>query len=113
MRLDDKTRATLGTYPLYSQDGKKGEAVAVMRLFITGTAATFYITEGNPETGELFGVSNMEREGWRLGYFYLPELEALNMYGGLVHLEYDADFVPTKLKDIPEVADGLAYLWND
>lgn len=85
--LTPKDREALSKYPLYSQDGKQGEAVAVVRLFITGTAATYYITEANLTTGELFGVSNLEREGFRYGYFYLPELEDLNLYGGTVHVE--------------------------
>ena len=42
--LTPKEREALSKYPLYSQDGKQGEAVAVVRLFITGTAATYYIT---------------------------------------------------------------------
>ena len=45
--LTPKDREALSKYPLYSQDGKQGEAVAVVRLFITGTAATYYITEAN------------------------------------------------------------------
>ena len=118
MKLDDNTRAALNTYPLYSQDGKRGEAVAVARLFITGTAATYYILEGNTKTGELYGVSNMERhadgsETWTYGYYYLPELEELNLYGGLVHVAADADFTPTKLADIPEIAEALAELWKN
>lgn len=110
----DKQRDALRGYPLYSQDGKKGEAVAVVRLFITGTAATFYILESNLETGELFGVSNMEQgEGWTYGYFSIEELESLDMYGGAVHTEVDTHFTPAKLKDIPELAEGLAWLWGD
>lgn len=112
--LTDKQRDALSKYPLYSQDGKKGEAVAVVRLFITGTAATFYILEANLSAGELYGVSNMERgEGWTYGYYSLEELAALNLYGGTVHTEVDAHFTPTPLKDIPELSEGLAWLWNN
>ena len=105
-------------YPVYSQDGKKGDAVALFRLFITGTAATFYILEGEPcgeydgrENWDLFGVSNMETEGWRYGYYSLAELEGLNLYGGLVHLEADEHFKPTALKDIAEVVADLSEIW--
>lgn len=112
-------RALLEKYPLYSQDGKKGEAVAVLRLFITGTAGVFYILEGAPyegengETWELFGLSNLEQgEGFRYDYFNLAELEALNLYGGLVHVERDADFVPCKLAEIAEVANGCSDMWQ-
>ena len=110
--LTQKAREALGQYPLYSQDGKRGEAVAVVRLFITGTAATYYITEANLETGELFGVSNLEREGFRYGYFYLPELEELSLYGGAVHVEADRAFIPTALKNIPGVARDMADIWK-
>lgn len=111
--LNDKHREVLKAYPLYSQDGKKGEAVAAIRLFVTGTSATFYILESNLETGELFGVSNMEQgDGWTYGYFSLDELESIDMYSGTVHTEVDAHFTPTKLKDIPEIAQDLARLWK-
>ena len=110
--LTQKEREALGKSPLYSQDGKQGEAVAVVRLFITGTAATYYITEANLETGELFGVSNLEREGFRYGYFYLPELEELSLYGGVVHVEADRAFIPTALKNIPGVARDMADIWK-
>lgn len=118
--LTGAVRDELSKYPLRSQDGKGGDAVAVMRLFITGTGATFYILEGEPygeyegrENWELFGVSNMERgEGWRYDYFSLAELEGLNMYGGLVHLERDRHFTPTPLREIPEVVPSLTDLWK-
>lgn len=111
--LNDQHRKVLKQYPLYSQDGKKGEAVAIMRMFVTGTPATFYITEANLESGELFGVSNMEQgDGWVYGYFSLDELESIDMYSGTAHTEVDAYFTPTKLKDIPELAEGLAWLWK-
>lgn len=111
--LTKKQREALKGFPLYSQDGKKGEAVASVRLFITGTAATFYITEANLETGELFGVSNMEGGSWTYGYFSLDELVGLSLYGGTVHTEADAHFTPARLQDIPELAEGLTWLWED
>ena len=118
--LTPELREQLAKYPLYSQDGKGGEAVAVCRLFLTGTAAVFYITEGEPygeyegrENWELFGVSNLERgEGFRYDYFSLAELEGLNLYGGLVHLERDATFTPRPLREIPELVADLSELWK-
>lgn len=118
--LTDDAREQLSKYPLYTQDGKGGEAVAVLRLFLTGTAAVFYITEGQPcgeyegrENWELFGVSNLERgEGWRYDYFSLGELESLNLYDGLVHLERDTKFTPRPLRDIPELVADLSELWR-
>ena len=117
--LTGERRELLGRYPVYSQDGKRGDAVALFRLFLTGTGATFYILEGEPsgeydgrENWELFGVSNMERDGWRYGYYSLAELEGLNLYGGAVHLEADGDFKPTPLRDISEVAADLSPIWE-
>lgn len=111
--LTSKQREALKGFPLYSQDGKKGEAVASVRLFITGTAATFYITEANLDAGELFGVSNMEGGSWTYGYYSLEELAGISLYGGTVHTEADAYFTPSKLKDIPELAAGLSWLWAE
>jgi len=118
--LTPALREEFKKYPLYSQDGKGGEAVAVCRLFITGTAATFYILEGEPygeydgrENWELFGVSNMEQgEGFRYDYFSLAELEGLNLYGGLVHLERDEHFTAKPLREIREVVPSLSELWK-
>lgn len=117
MKLNEKTRQAIAAYKLYSQDDKRGDAIATARLYITGTPATFYILEANLQTGELFGVSNMEKHGdgrafWSYGYYYLPELEELELYGGLLHLEADADFTPTALRDIAEVVPDLADNWE-
>lgn len=118
--LTAEVRRQLERQPLYSQDGKGGEAVAVMRLFITGTAATFYIIEGQPngeyegrENWDLFGVSNMEQgEGFRYDYFSLAELEGLNLRDGLIHVERDRWFTPKPLREIAEVVPSLSELWK-
>lgn len=119
--LNTEARDLLSKRPLYSQDGKGGEAVAVLRLFLTGSAATSYILEGEPagaddqgrEDWTLYGVSNLgEADGFRYGYFDLAELEGLNLYGGLVHLERDEYFKPTPLKGIAEVVPSLSEFWN-
>lgn len=117
--LNAERRELLAKYPLYSQDGKKGEAVALFRLFLTGTAAVWYILEGEPcgeyegrENWELYGVSNLEREGWRFGYFSLSEIEGLNLYGGLVHAEADAEFTPTPLREIAEAWPDIDAIVN-
>ena len=117
--LTKERRELLSKYPVYSQDGKKGDAVALFRLFVTGTSATFYILEGEPageydgrENWELFGVSNMEQDGWTYGYYSLAELEGLNLYGGLVHLEADEHFKPTPLREVREVVRDLSQIWK-
>lgn len=117
--LTKARRELLSKYPVYSQDGKRGDAVAVLRLFITGTSATFYILEGEPageydgrENWELFGVSNMEADGWSYGYYSLAEMEGISLYGGLVHLEADEHYKPTRLRDIAEVVPDLSPIWK-
>ena len=118
--LTPALREEFKKYPIYSQDGKKGEAVALCRLFITGTGATFYIIEGEPageyegrENWELFGVSNMEQgEGFRYDYFSLAELENLNLCHGLVHVERDEHFTACPLREIAEVVPSLSEIWN-
>ena len=117
--LTKARRELLSKYPIYSQDGKRGDAVAVLRLFITGTSATFYILEGEPageydgrENWELFGVSNMEADGWSYGYYSLAEMEGISLYSGLVHLEADAQFKPKRLRDIAEVVPDLSPIWK-
>lgn len=119
--LTPQRRKLLEEYPLYSQDGKKGDGVALFRLFLTGTPTTFYIMEGEPcgeydgrENWDLYGVSNLgEADGFRYGYFSLAELEGLNLYDGLLHLEADAGFTPTPLRDIAEVSEALKSLWEN
>lgn len=114
--LNDSSRALLAKYPLYSQDGKKGEALAVLRLFLTGTDAAIYILEAEPQGADflLFAVTSMTIGGrWEYGYYSFNELAKLNAYGGAVHVAQDMFFKPTRLADLPDVADGLKYLWTD
>lgn len=105
-------------YPIYSQDNKQGDALAWLKLIITGTDATYYILEAKQygeyqgrENWELYGVCNMGGT-FRYGYFCLAELEALDMYGGLVHVEAVPDFEPRQLSAIPEVVADLSDLWG-
>ena len=37
---------SLKKFPLYSQDGKKADAVVVAKYFFPATALTWYVTEG-------------------------------------------------------------------
>ena len=116
--ITGKVRDIAEQYPLYSQDNKQGDALAWCKIIITGTNATYYILEGKPygeyegrENWELYGVCNMGG-AFRYGYYCLGELEALNMYGGLVHAERVEDFTPCALSAIPEVVADLSELWE-
>ena len=105
-------------YPMYSQDNKQGDALTWLKLIITGTDATYYILEAEQygeyegrENWQLYGVCNMGGS-FRYGYFCLGELEALNMYGGLVHVEAVQDFEPCALSSLPEVVADLSDIWK-
>lgn len=65
---------------------------------------TWYALEYDSESREFFGlVSGHETE---FGYFGLDELEGLRLMYGL-SVERDLYFSPTKIGDIPELAEWL------
>lgn len=66
------------SYPLYSQDGKKGDALALYHLFIG--SADWYVTEGSREGDgvTLFGLVNMGGNV-EMGYFSLSEMESIKV----------------------------------
>jgi hypothetical protein len=89
--------------PLYSQDGKGGKAMAMVKFFISSW--TWYATEGEPVKDsfgaeidfKFFGlVEGFEKE---LGYFVLSELEEVTGPMGLP-IERDLYFKPTPLSKI-------------
>ncbi len=95
--------------PLYSQDGKGGQAVAYVKYFTPSSSWTWYATEGEPvldESGQevdfkFFGlVDGHDRE---LGYFVLSELESVCGPMGLP-IERDLWWRPKTLAEIaPEM----------
>ncbi len=95
--------------PLYSQDGKGGEAIVHVKFFTPDSSWTWYVTEGEPVLDEsakevdfrFFGlVDGHEKE---LGYFMLSELEEVRGPMGLP-IERDLYFQPKKLEEIaPEM----------
>lgn len=101
--------------PLYSQDGKGENAIAVVKFFNPTGAGTWYASEGSPicpvhdaydcticpiDTWTdflFFGVIDLlERE---LGYFKLSELSNFKGRMGL-GIERDMSFDPTPLKNL-------------
>ena len=89
-----KIEDALEQYPLYSQDGKGRQAVAVCKLELTGTPWAWYVLEGERTeideatakeagikagpTWQLFGiVCSPTTPGGEYGYFLLAELEAI------------------------------------
>lgn len=101
------------SYPLYSQDGKKGDALALYHLFIG--SADWYVTEGSREGDgvTLFGLVNMGGNV-EMGYFSLSEMESIKVPVPVhiegdngksetqffAYIEKDLYFEPTKLKDL-------------
>lgn len=106
----EEIKKQLEKYPLYSQDGKRKEAVAVVKLFLPQGAWTWYVMEANLETGELFGICVNGEGDVEYGYFSLQELTSIRTRLGL-GIERDASFKPTQLKDIDD-ANVKKFLSN-
>lgn len=95
--ITKKIENELAKYPLYSQDGKGKEAVAICKFFLQGF--TWYVLEAqkNDNDYEFFGiVDGLEKE---YSYFSLSQLQSLRGRWGLT-VERDMYFKPTKVKDI-------------
>ena len=87
-------------YPLYSQDGKKKDAVAVAKFFLPISSWTWYMLEADLQEGIAFGiVINGSGEG-EYGYFSLNELQDMKVTKFQLTVERDIYFEPTKLSDI-------------
>ena len=83
--------------PLYSQDGKGDEALALVKFFTPYSSWTWYATEYDPVERVFFGlVDGLEKE---LGYFSLDELESVKGPLGL-SIERDIYFEPTRIKEL-------------
>ena len=68
---------------LYSQDGKKADAVVVAKYFFPATALTWYVTEGRKEDDDylFFGLVVGTDTTAEMGYFSLSQLSELNVCG--------------------------------
>lgn len=89
----------LSKYPLYSQDGKGEEAIAICKFFNPMGSLTWYVTEGEKhEDGDwtFFGLVK-SIHGEEFDYFTLRELESVRLPFGL-RIERDIYFKPTELK---------------
>ena len=82
--------------PLYANEEKGEDALALLKLFTPWTSWTSYASEYDPSERLCFGVVvGHERE---LGYFSLVELEEIRGPGGL-KIERDQYWTPRPLKD--------------
>ena len=91
---------SLKKFPLYSQDGKKADAVVVAKYFFPATALTWYVTEGRQEDDDylFFGLVVGTDTSAEMGYFSLSQLSELNLCG--LKVERDMFFKPKKLSEI-------------
>ena len=82
--------------PLYSQEEKGLDAIAIVKFFTPDSGWTWYATEFDGE-GTFFGlVEGIEKE---LGYFRLSELKSIRGTLGLP-IERDLYFKPKTLKEL-------------
>lgn len=106
--LVNKTiESSFAKHPLYSQDGKGGEADILVKYFNPYGAGRWYVLEASPIDGgkdyDLYGIVDMG-QGQEYGYFRLSDLQGYvyklrNGYpvGGI---ERDMYFGKKKVKDI-------------
>lgn len=103
----------LKKYPLYTQDGKGGDSKIVVKYF-GGSAATWLITEGEPEPGGdwllcgfvTLGLPDEFAPGkllWEWGYVRLSELQSLRFPPFGLGVERDILVEPGKYKVKDEV----------
>ena len=86
--------------PLYSQDGKGGKAVALVKYFTPSSSWTWYASEFDGED-TFFGL--VDGQFKELGYFNLSELESVSGPMGLP-IERDLYWQPKTLEEIaPEL----------
>ena len=83
--------------PLYSQDSKGDNAIAVCKFFLQGY--TWYVLEAEKADNsyEFFGI--IVGQHTEYGYFTLSQLESVTGQWGL-RVERDRGFKPTKVKDL-------------
>jgi len=95
--ITKKIENVLSKYPLYSQDNKGENAVAICKFFLQGF--TWYVLEAqkNGNDYEFFGiVDGLEKE---YGYFTLSQLQSLKGRWGL-GVERDMYFKPTEVRNL-------------
>ena len=91
----------LAKYPLYSQDGKKENAVVICKFFAPVGAWTWYVLEAENQGDDymFFGIvinNHFERE---YGYFSLSELSSVRLPYGLT-IERDIYFEKCKVSEL-------------
>ena len=95
--ITKKIENQLAKYPLYSQDNKGQNAVAICKFFLQGY--TWYVLEAqkNGNDYEFFGIVDGQYK--EDGYFTLSQLQSLRGRWGL-GVERDMYFEPTEVKNL-------------
>lgn len=95
--ITKKIENQLAKYPLYSQDNKGENAVAICKFFLQGY--TWYVLEAqkNGNDYEFFGIVDGQYKEY--GYFTLSQLQSLRGRWGL-GVERDMYFEPTEVKNL-------------
>lgn len=83
---------------LYSQDGKGDEAIVHVKFFNPCGAATWFLTEYDPEDRIFFGLCDLYGDGGELGNVSLDELESVRLPFGL-KIERDIHWKPCTLAE--------------
>ena len=101
MLITKEVEKRLGAHPIYSQDGKGGEAEVIVKFFNPTGAGTWLITEGEQQANGdwiLYGYCHILE--WEWGYVRLSELQAFRGRFGL-GIEREMYTKPgTKIKDL-------------
>lgn len=103
--FDKKTLDALKKYPLYSQDGKGNDAVAVARLFHPQRSGAIYLTEYDGDDTffgyykEMEGEPSGDFDQDEYGYFSKSELENTRSSRGLGY-ERDSSFKGARMGDV-------------
>lgn len=102
MKLLTKAIETqLAKYPIYSQDGKGGEAIVICKFFNPCVTQTWYVLEGEKEGNDyrLFTLFK-DMNGQEYGYVMLSELQNILIRPFMLGIERDIYFTPRKVSEL-------------
>lgn len=97
--LTEAIKKRMKKYPLYSQDGKKDEAIVIAKFFINRGAWTWYITEGDIDEDIMYGITVNGHGECEYGYVSISEMENLRTSDGL-SIEREISFKPCTLREL-------------
>lgn len=95
------TKEIIKTLPKLYSGEKNPDPTVVVKFFYPAGAATWYITEGEPEGDDfrLFGLCDLYGDGGELGYVMLSELQ--NFKGRFsLGIERDLHWTPCPLSKV-------------